>query len=121
MLFPIYFLWAQKHVLFGKVKYFINVLKSTRPNHPVDEWEEERLVVDWLPIEVLHEQRDIVIGPILPSKLTVVAKHNLPNLMGLNDFLCAYLNENFYWELNGGWKIIRNFLIDAPHSLVADV
>ena len=90
----------------------MNVLKSTRSNHPVDEWKEERLMVEWLPIEDLHEKRDVVIGPILPSKLTIVAKHNLPNLMGMNDFLTDYLHKNFYWDHTGGWKIIRNYVFE---------
>ena len=103
---------SPNYLLIGRVKHFVNVLKSTRPNHPVDEWEEERLLVEWLPIEVLQEKRDVVIGPILPSKLTIVAKHNLPNLMGMNDFLTDYLHKNFYWDHTGGWKIIRNYVFE---------
>ena len=103
---------SPNYLLIGRVKHFVNVLKSTRPNHPVDEWEEERLMVEWLTIEVLQEKRDVIIGPILPSKLTIVAKHNLPNLMGMNDFLIDYLHKNFYYDHTGGWKIIRNYVFE---------
>ena len=106
------------YVLIGRVKYFINVLKSTRPTHPVDEWEEERVGVDWLPIEVLTEKRDVVTGPILPSKLTVLAKNDVPNLMGLNLFLSDYLNKQFYWDKKGGWKISRNYVLEMHNTTV---
>ena len=106
------------YVLIGRVKYFINVLKGPHPTHPVDEWEEERVGIDWLPIEVLTDKRDVVTGPILPSKLTVLAKNDVPNLMGLNQFLADYLNKHFYWDKHGGWKISRNYVLEMQHTTV---
>ena len=113
---------SPNYVLLGRVKHFVNVLKSTRPNHPVDEWEEERVGVEWLPIEVLTEKRDVILGPILPTKLTVVAKHDNPNFMGMNLFLSEHLNKHFYWDKYGGWKIVRNYLLEMEHQvMVQDV
>ena len=103
---------SPNYMLIGRVQYFINVLKSTRPSHPVDEWEEERLGIDWLPIEILGQYRDVTISPVLPSKLTVLVKKESPNLLGLNSFMQEFLHKTFYWDRNDGWKVTGNILME---------
>ena len=103
---------SPNYMLIGRVQYFINVLKSTRPSHPVDEWEEERLGIDWLPIEILGQYRDVTISPVLPSKLTVLVKKESPNLLGLNSFMQEFLHKTFYWDRDDGWKVTGNILME---------
>ena len=48
----------------------------------------------------------------------MLAKNDVPNLMGLNPFLSDYLNKNFYWDTTGGWKISRNYVLEMQHKTV---